>query len=375
MNSITSAIRRVVSPLRCNTNQISRGSQFRNLSFAAQAAEEQSIEETTSNPAVKMNLFTAVNSALKVALATDDSAVVFGEDVAFGGVFRCSSDLQAQFGPERIFNTPLCEQGIVGFGIGLATSGTTAIAEIQFADYIYPAFDQLVNEAAKYRYRSGGMFNCGGLTVRTPCGAVGHGGHYHSQSPEAYFCHTPGLRVVTCRDPFTAKGLLLASIREEDPVVFLEPKVLYRASTGMVPEGDYEIDLGKAEVVREGRDVTMVGWGAQIRVLLEVAEQVEKELQVSCEVVDLQSLLPWDVDTVSKSVQKTGRLLIAHEAPVTSGLGSEISAAVQENCFLSLKAPIQRIAGYDLPFPFIHEKNYLPGKERCTEGVLKAIDY
>lgn len=337
--------------------------------------EAHDLSESPSSPVVKMNLFTAINSALQISLSTDDTAVVFGEDVAFGGVFRCTSNLQAQFGQERVFNTPLCEQGIVGFGIGLAATGTTAIAEIQFADYIFPAFDQLVNEAAKYRYRSGGMFDCGGLTVRTPSGAVGHGGHYHSQSPEAYFCHTPGLRVVTCRDPITAKGLLIASIREQDPVVFLEPKVLYRASTAMVPEGDYEIELGKAEIVREGNDITMVGWGAQVRVLMEVAERVEEEYQISCEVVDLQSLLPWDVETVSSSVQKTGRMLVAHEAPVTNGFGSEISAAVQENCFLSLKAPIQRVAGFDTPFPLTHEQSYLPGKERCTEGVLKAINY
>lgn len=347
----------------------------RSLSLAAEALEEQPLPASMSPPSVKMNLFTAINSALHIALSTDDTAVTFGEDVSFGGVFRCTTDLQSRFGPERVFNTPLCEQGIVGFGIGLAATGTTAIAEIQFADYIFPAFDQLVNEAAKYRYRSGGMFNCGALTVRAPCGAVGHGGHYHSQSPEAYFCHTPGLKVVTCRDPITAKGLLLASIREKDPVVFLEPKVLYRASTAMVPEGDYEIPVGKAEVVREGSDITLVGWGAQMRVLLEVAQQIEQDIQVSCEVIDLQSLLPWDIESVTRSVRKTGRLLIAHEAPVTSGLGAEISAAVQENCFLSLKAPIQRVAGWDTPFPLTHEKVYLPSKERCVESVKKAIEY
>lgn len=348
----------------------------RSLTLAGEAtAEDPPPTSPVAPSSVNMNLFTAINSALHIALSTDDTAVTFGEDVAFGGVFRCTTDLQSHFGRERVFNTPLCEQGIVGFGIGLAATGTTAIAEIQFADYIFPAFDQLVNEAAKYRYRSGGMFNCGGLTVRAPCGAVGHGGHYHSQSPEAYFCHTPGLRVVTCRDPVTAKGLLLASIREQDPVVFLEPKVLYRSSTAIVPEGDYEIPLGKAEVVQQGSDISLVGWGAQMRVLMEVAQQVKEDLQVSCEVLDLQSLLPWDVETVTNSVRKTGRLLIAHEAPVTSGLGAEISANVQENCFLSLEAPIQRVAGWDTPFPLTHEKFYVPNKERCLRGVKMAVEY
>jgi 2-oxoisovalerate dehydrogenase E1 component beta subunit len=198
----------------------------------------------------RMNLFTAVNDAMRIALETDPTAVVFGEDVAFGGVFRCSVDLKEKFGSHRVFNTPLCEQGIAGFGIGYAAMGRTAIAEIQFADYIFPAFDQLVNEAAKYRYRSGGQFDCGGLTVRAPYGAVGHGGLYHSQSPEAYFAHTPGLVVVMPRSPVTAKGLLLSCIRERNPCVFFEPKALYRASVEEVPEGDFTIPLRTAEIVQ-----------------------------------------------------------------------------------------------------------------------------
>jgi len=219
------------------------------------------------------------------------------------------------------------------------------------------------------------MFHCGALTVRTPSGAVGHGGPYHSQSPEALFCHTPGLRVVTCRDPITAKGLLLASIREQDPVVFLEPKILYRSSVAMVPDDDYEIELGKADVVREGHDVTLVAWGAQVHKMLEVAETAQEELNVSCEVIDLQSLLPWDVETVSESVRKTGRCLIAHEAPQTCGLGAEISASVQENCFLSLEAPIQRVTGFDTPFPLVLENDYLPNKQRCLKALRQVIDY
>lgn len=322
-----------------------------------------------------MNTVGAINAALHTALQTDPTATVFGEDVAFGGVFRATNNLQAAFGSARVFNTPLCEQGILGFAIGLAATEMTAIAEIQFADYIFPAFDQLVNEAAKMRFRSGGSFACPGLTVRAPCGAVGHGGLYHSQSPEAYLCHTPGLRVVTCRDPQSAKGLLLAAIRAPDPVVFLEPKALYRACTGNVPDEDYELPLGKADVVREGCDATLLGWGTQVHVLSDVADAAKEELGVECEVVDLQSLLPWDEETVIDSVRKTGRLLVAHEAPITCGLGAEIAASVQDACFLSLKSPVQRVAGFDTPFPLAQEKLYLPSKQRCLDALKQALNF
>mgnify|MGYP006105805311 CR=1 FL=1 len=217
-------------------------------------------------PRERMNLFTALNDAMRTALAKDETTIIFGEDVGFGGVFRCTVDLREEFGGHRVFNAPLSEQGIAGFGIGYATMGRTAIAEIQFADYIFPAFDQIVNEAAKYRYRSGDIFDCGGLTIRAPYGAVGHGGHYHSQSPEGYFAHTPGLKVVMCRDPIQAKGLLLASIRDPNPVIFLEPKALYRASVADVPVDDYVLPLEKAEIVQAGTDVTVIGWGAQTHV-------------------------------------------------------------------------------------------------------------
>lgn len=211
-----------------------------------------------SSATKKTNLFQAVNAAMATALETNDKAVLFGEDVAFGGVFRCAIGLQERFGAERVFNTPLTEQGLVGFGIGLAAQGHTAIAEIQFADYVFPAFDQIVNEAAKYRYRAGGEYDCGGLTVRMPCGAVGHGGMYHSQSPEAFFAHSPGLKIVMPRSPFQAKGLLLASIRDKNPVIFMEPKMLYRASVEEVPVEDYELPLSKAEILQEGSDVTLL---------------------------------------------------------------------------------------------------------------------
>ena len=212
-----------------------------------------------------MNMFTAINDALRIALDSDPHAVVFGEDVAFGGVFRCTTGLLEEFGPDRVLNMPINEQGLVGFGIGMSAVGGTAIAEVQFADYIFPAMDQICNEAAKFRYRSGGEFDVGGLTIRAPANAVGHGGHYHSQSPEAYFAHTPGLKVVYPRDAYTAKGLLLASIRDKNPTIFLEPKILYRANVMDVPVDDYELPLGKAEVVQEGDHITCVAWGAQAR--------------------------------------------------------------------------------------------------------------
>lgn len=321
-----------------------------------------------------MNLFTAINDGMRVAMQTDPTAVVFGEDVAFGGVFRCSVGLKEEFGEHRVFNTPLCEQGIAGFAIGYASMGHTAIAEIQFADYIFPAFDQLVNEAAKFRYRSGNQFNCGGLTVRTPCGAVGHGALYHSQSPEAYFCHTPGLKVVIPSSPADAKGLLLSSIRCPDPVIFFEPKALYRASVEEVPVGDYEIPLGKGKVVKEGKDVTIVGWGGQMLVLQRACEAAE-QLGISCELIDLRSLLPWDEELVTSSVMKTGRLIISHEAPRTGGFAAEIASTVQEECFLSLEAPVQRICGYDTPFPLAFEKYYVPDTLKVLEAIKHAVEY
>ncbi|KAJ3145524.1 hypothetical protein HDU89_007020 [Geranomyces variabilis] len=329
-----------------------------------------------SSSTKKMNLFQAVNEAMDVALATDDKAVVFGEDVGFGGVFRCTMGLQEKYGASRVFNTPLTEQGLVGFGIGMAAVGHTAIAEIQFADYVFPAFDQIVNEAAKYRYRSGNQFDCGGLTIRMPCMAVGHGGHYHSQSPEAYFAHTPGIKVVVPRSPIQAKGLLLAAIRDPNPVIVMEPKILYRAAVEQVPEGDYTLPLGKAEVLKQGNDVTVVGWGSQLYVLETAIAMLEKEIPgISVELIDLRSVLPWDVETIEKSVNKTGRLVIAHEAPVTSGFGAEIAATIQERCFLRLEAPVQRVAGWDIPFPLIFEKFYVPSAIRCVKGIKRALNY
>ncbi|KXZ54487.1 hypothetical protein GPECTOR_4g552 [Gonium pectorale] len=286
-----------------------------------------------------------------------------------------SLGLLERFGKERVFNTPLSEQGIVGFGIGLASAGHTAVAEIQFADYIYPAFDQLVNEAAKYRYRSGGHFHCGGLTVRAPYGAVGHGGHYHSQSPEAFFTHVPGLKVVMPSSPAEAKGLLLASIREPDPVVFFEPKMMYRTAVEDVPEGDYVLPLGVARLVSEGSDVTLVGWGQQVLVLQQAAAQLADKDGVSCEVIDLRTLMPWDVEAVCASVSKTGRLVVSHEAPVTGGFGAEVAATVSARCFTRLEAPPVRVCGADTPFPLVFEPLYLPGVERVVEAVRHVVHF
>lgn len=323
----------------------------------------------------KLNFFQALTDAMDIAMSSDQSALVFGEDVHFGGVFRCTMGLADKYGKDRCFNTPLCEQGIVGFGIGLASAGATAIAEVQFADYIFPAFDQIVNEAAKYRYRSGNLFDCGSLTIRSPCGAVGHGALYHSQSPEAYFAHTPGVKVVVPRGPSQAKGLLLASIRDKNPVVFLEPKILYRQAVEEVPVGDYELPLSKAEVVVPGNDVTIVAWGTQVQVVREVGQMAKEQFGVNCEIIDLRTILPWDEDTIIQSVLKTGRLIIAHEAPLTGGFAGEIASTIQEHCFLNLEAPVQRVCGIDTPFPHVFEPFYLPDKYKCLEAVKKVIEF
>ncbi|GGP60497.1 MULTISPECIES: alpha-ketoacid dehydrogenase subunit beta [Shewanella] len=323
----------------------------------------------------QMNMLHAINEALSIAMKADERMVIFGEDVGhFGGVFRATSGLQEQYGRERCFNTPLTEQGIAGFANGLASYGMTAVAEIQFADYIFPAFDQIVNESAKFRYRSGNQFDVGGLTFRTPYGGGIAGGHYHSQSPEAYFTQTPGLKVVVPRNPEQAKGLLLAAIRDPNPVIFFEPKRLYRASVGEVPAGDYQIELGKAQVVKQGRDITVLAWGAQMEIVEKACERAEKE-GISCEIIDLRTLAPWDVDTVAKSVTKTGRLLINHEAPLTGGFAGEIAATIQQECFLSLESPISRVCGLDTPYPLIHEKEYMPDELKTFEAIKASVAF
>ncbi|ABG40555.1 Transketolase, central region [Paraglaciecola sp. T6c] len=323
----------------------------------------------------KMNMLQAINNALITAMSGDEKVMVFGEDVGhFGGVFRATSNLQHQFGKGRCFNTPLTEQGIIGFANGLASQGSVPVAEIQFGDYIFPAFDQIVNETAKFRYRSGGQFTCGTLTIRTPYGGGIAGGLYHSQSPEAFFAHIPGMKIVIPRNPYQAKGLLLASIRDDNPVLFMEPKRLYRASVGDVPEDDYELPLGKAEVVRKGEHITLLAWGAQVEVIEKAAEMAEND-GISCEIIDLRSILPWDAQTVSESVRKTGRLLINHEAPQTGGFASEISATVQERCFLYLESPITRVCGLDTPYPLAHEKEYMPDRLKTYEAIKRCVNF
>ncbi|BFM10549.1 transketolase C-terminal domain-containing protein [Simiduia litorea] len=323
----------------------------------------------------KMNLLQAVNSALTTAMTNDKRVVCFGEDIGkFGGVFRATSNLQEKFGKARCFNTPLTEQGIAGFAIGMAAQGHIPVAEIQFADYIFPAFDQIVNEAAKFRYRSGNQFNVGGLTIRTPYGGGIAGGLYHSQSPEAYFTQTPGLKVVMPSTPYQAKGLLLAAIRDPNPVIFFEPKRLYRAAVGEVPDEEFEIPLGVAEVVKEGADITLLSWGAQMEYLQAAAAMAEAD-GISCEVIDLRTLLPWDVETVARSVKKTGRLLVTHEAPLTGGYAGEIAATIQDHCFLYLEAPISRVTGLDTPFPLVHEKEYMPDQYKIFEAIKRTINY
>merc|ERR1712024_387495 len=323
----------------------------------------------------KMTVLAAITNAMDISMATDPTTIIFGEDVGFGGVFRCTVGLQDKYGKDRVFNTPLCEQGIAGFGIGAAVAGATAIAEIQFADYIFPAFDQIVNEAAKMRYRSGNLFDCGSLTVRATWGAVGHGALYHSQSPEAYFAHTPGLKVVVPRGPVMAKGLLLSCIRDRDPCIFFEPKILYRSAVEEVPVGDYELPIGKADIISTGSDVTLLSWGTQVHVMKEAAQIAQERLGVSCEVIDLVSILPWDKEAICNSQKRTGRCIIAHEAPYTGGFGAELSAAIQEECFLSLEAPIQRVCGHDTPFPLIFEPFYMPDTWRVFDAIKKITEF
>ncbi|KAL6777559.1 hypothetical protein ACKKBG_A14740 [Auxenochlorella protothecoides x Auxenochlorella symbiontica] len=341
----------------------------RGLATAVRQAEP----ATAGLDAKQMNLCSAVNDALHIAMDENPKTLVFGEDVSFGGVFRCTVGLAEKHGKHRVFNTPLCEQGIVGFGIGAAAQGYSPIVEIQFADYIFPAFDQITNEAAKYRFRSGGEFNVGGLTIRTPYGAVGHGGHYHSQSPEAFFTHIPGIKVVMPSGPRETKGLLLSAIRDPNPVVVFEAKMLYRTAVEDVPTGDYSIPLGQARIARAGSDVTLVGWGQQVLVLEQAAKELAASDGIEAEVIDLRTLLPWDAEAVAASVEKTGRLVVSHEAPLTSGFGAEIVAAISDRCFYSLEAPPLRIAGYDTPFPLVCEPLYLPGVQRVVDGVRRLL--
>ena len=322
----------------------------------------------------EMNMVQALNTALHQEMRDDDDIVLLGEDVGrVGGVFRVSAGLHDAFGDDRVIDTPLSESGILGTAIGMALYGLKPIAEIQFADFIYPGFDQLVSEAAKYRYRSGGEYTVP-MVVRTPFGGGIKGGLYHSQSPEALFIHTAGLKVVCPSNPYDAKGLLRASLADPDPVLFFEPKRVYRAVKMAVPEEPYSVPLSSSKVVREGEHVTLVAWGAMLYEALAAAESVAAE-GVSVEVIDPRTLWPLDVDTVAQSVEKTGRLVVVHEAPRACGFGAEIVATITERCFAYLEAPPQRVTGYDTPFPFALENDYLPLAHRIAPALREAMAY
>lgn len=321
----------------------------------------------------KMNIIQAVNDALRLEMKRDKRVVILGEDVGkFGGVFRATSGLQEEFGGDRVVDTPLSEGGIIGTAIGMAVYGLRPVPEIQFSDFIFPAFDQIVNEAAKSRYRSGGQFPCP-MVIRTPYGGGIRGGHYHSQSPEAYFIHTPGLKVVVPSNPYEAKGLLLSAIRDDDPVIFLEPKRVYRASRGEVPEGEYTLPLGKAEVVQKGKHITAVAWGSMLHTLTQAAKETEKE-GISLEIINLRTLMPWDQECVLESVKQTGRCLVVQEAPKTCGFAAEILATVTEKVFFSLQAPVKRVTGWDTPFPYTLENEYLPSVPRIVAACKNMME-
>ncbi|KAH6975126.1 thiamine diphosphate-binding protein [Ilyonectria sp. MPI-CAGE-AT-0026] len=329
-------------------------------------------------PSRRLNLFQSVNSALQTALAASNRVLCFGEDVAFGGVFRCTSGLQEEFGNKRVFNTPLTEQGIVGTAIGAAAEGMKPVVEIQFADYVFPAFDQIVNEACKFRYREGMTGgNLGGMVIRMPTGGVGHGALYHTQSPEALFCHVPGFVVVVPRSPSQAKGLLLSAILEsKDPVIFMEPKILYRAAVEEVPDGLYTLPLRSAEVVKSGADLTIISYGRPLYTCANAIELVEKDCPgVSIEMIDLRTIFPWDRETVIKSVMKTGRAIVVHESMVNFGVGAEVAATIQEAAFPYLKSPIQRIAGWTTHTGLSYEKYIFPDVARVYDAILESLEY
>jgi 2-oxoisovalerate dehydrogenase E1 component beta subunit len=326
----------------------------------------------------EMNIIQAVNDALRLEMRRDPRVVVLGEDVGrFGGVFRATTGLQEEFGADRCIDTPLAESGIVGAAIGMALYGMRPVPEIQFADFIYPAYDQIVSELAKLRYRSGGEYPAP-VVIRTPVGGGIRGGHYHSQSPESLFTHVPGLQVVCPSNPIDAKGLLASAIRGDDPVIFMEPKRVYRASKANVPGGEYTIPIGEAKVVRQSsgadKQVTVLTWSAMVHTALEAAALGEEQ-GYDLEVLDLRTLVPLDIEAVLASVKKTGRVVIAHEAPRTSGFGAELAATIQEKAILHLEAPILRVTGFDTPFPYTLENEYLPDANRILDAVERVVTF
>ena len=333
-----------------------------------------------------MSMIQALRSAMDVMLERDDNVVVYGQDVGyFGGVFRCTEGLQAKHGSSRVFDAPISEGGIVGSAIGMAAYGLRPVVEVQFADYFYPASDQIVSEAARLRYRSAGDFTAP-ITIRMPCGGGIYGGQTHSQSPEALFTHVCGLRTVMPCNPYDAKGLLIAAIECDDPVIFLEPKRLYNGPfdghhdrplvpwsahpSSEVPEGHYTVPLDSAVVVRAGADVTVLAYGTMVF----VCEAAAIESGIDAEIIDLRSLWPLDLPTIVASVKKTGRCVVVHEATRTSGFGAELVALVQEHCFYHLEAPIERVTGWDTPYPHAQEWAYFPGPARVAAALRRAME-
>ncbi len=333
-----------------------------------------------------MSMVQALNNAMDLALEKSPRTLIMGEDVGFfGGVFRCTEGLQQKYGAHRVIDTPIAEGGIVGVAIGMGVNGLRPIVEIQFADYFYPAMDQIVSELARLRYRSGGEF-WAPLTIRMPCGGGIYGGQTHSQSPEALFAHVCGLKTVIPSTPYDAKGLLLASIDDDNPLIFLEPKRIYngvfdgdrdKAATGWdqhpageVPENYYTLPIGKANIVRQGNDTTLITYGTMVHV---AAAAVEKA-GLDVEIIDIRTIVPLDIDTLTGSVQKTGRCVILHEATRTSGFGAEISAQIQEQCFWHLQAPIERVTGWDTPYPHLFEWDYFPGQSRVIQALQRVLE-
>ncbi|OGD45868.1 2-oxoisovalerate dehydrogenase [Candidatus Bathyarchaeota archaeon RBG_16_48_13] len=323
---------------------------------------------------VQLTIVQAVKFALEQEMERDSDVLVLGEDVGInGGVFRATEGLFEKFGDNRVVDTPLSETGIVGAAIGLALYGLRPVAEIQFDGFLYSAFDQLISHAGRIRNRSRGRFHVP-LVIRVPYGGGIRAPEHHSDSPESYLVHTPGIKVVTPSTPYDTKGLLISAIRDPDPVIFLEPKRIYRAIREDVPEEDYVVPLGEAKTIRAGNDVTLISWGAMVRQAMAAAEKLKGKIDV--EVIDLRSLSPIDVETVTKSVAKTGRVVTVHEAPRTCGLGAEITALINERVFLSLKAPVERVTGFDVPFPLYKlEDYYLPSINRIIKGIEKVASF
>jgi len=322
-----------------------------------------------------LTLVQSVRDGLATEMEQDESVLVLGEDVGEnGGVFRATQGLIDEFGEDRVIDTPLAESGIVGTSIGMAAYGLRPVPEIQFMGFIYPAFDQIVSHAARLRSRSDGRFTCP-MVVRAPYGGGIRAPEHHSESSEAFFVHQPGLKVVVPSTPYDTKGLLTAAIRDPDPVIFLEPKLIYRAFRGEVPEESYEVPLGEAAVRREGSDVSLFTWGAMTRPTIEAAENMEAE-GIECEVIDLRTLSPLDDDAIIESFKKTGRAVVVHEAPKTGGLAGEITATIQEEVLLYQEAPIKRVTGFDVPFP-LHalEDYYLPEAARIEDAIRETVEF